>query len=83
MKGLALQDMIYRLQFLVHDRKSGAARPPDRLVAVDEIEENVKMDLLADMAEVEAQAAAGGTERAQAGALVGCFYRTAQALWQA
>ena len=88
LKGLAVQDMIFRLQFLVHDSEYLAVLAPRALtrlrrpLPVDEIEETVKMDILADMADVEVQASGGGNERLQVAALVGAFHKAAKALWQ-
>lgn len=52
------------------------------LLLVDEIDEELKMDILTDMAEIEAQLASGGNDRLQAAALVACFHGAAKALWQ-
>lgn len=49
---------------------------------VDEIDEEVKMDILIDMAEIENQVASGGNDRLQTSALVACFHKAAKALWQ-
>ena len=52
------------------------------LFSVDEIGEQTKMDVLVDMAEIEAQLAAGGNDYMQTAALVGSFHKAAKAVWQ-